>query len=497
MGVRTPEEYIKSLVDGRVVYFKGEKIPDVTKHWALKTTIDMCTVEYALANDPRYQDLFQETTDEGERTCFVYIPFISSQHLLRRRKILDTVSKTTLGRVGGVRNPGIDGLSALTVVSRRMDRQLGTDYGERVDAFRKYLQKHDLATALLMTDVKGDRSLRPSEQKSHQDYYLRIIEENADGIIIRGAKAHASWAPCANELILLPCRAMKEEDKDYAVACAVPANAKGVVMIEPERSISYQEENWADYPVSSGDYSSDAVVIFDNVFVPKERVFLTRSEWRFSSELVYMFANFHRLMANVGKYAEAEIIVGAAILAAECNGLERVSHIMNKIAWLIYYAEGFGALGQLACENCVVEPATKLVYPHPIYANMAKFFYADNFHQALKYVQDIAGGLASTVPSAEDFSNPETRPWLEKYLGGKAGIPTENRFRVMKLILDLSNAHKQIGAIQAEGSLQSQLLSIYALGDFERYKAAAKRAARVKDGKAHPIFGKLPDYPIR
>jgi 4-hydroxybutyryl-CoA dehydratase/vinylacetyl-CoA-Delta-isomerase len=378
-----------------------------------------------------------------------------------------------------------------------MDKKLGTRYAERVEGFRKYVQKNDIATALLMTDVKGDRSLRPSEQKLHKDYYLRIVEQSRDGIIIRGAKAHASWAPCSNELIILPCRAMKEEDKEYAIACAVPPNTDGIIMVQPERPVNFKEPNsWLDYPISSGDYSPDAVVVFNNVFVPNERVFM-KEEWQLSGDLVHMFANFHRLMANIGKYAEIELLVGAAILAAEYNGLEKVSHIRNKIAWLMYYAEGLGALSQLACINCLFETETKLAYPNPMYTNMVKFMYADNFHQALKYVQDIAGGLLSTAPSSEDFLNSETGPLLEKYLRGKSEIPTEKRFKIMKLIADLSNVHKQVGAIHAEGSLQSQLLSIYALGDFEKYKAAAKRAGGIKDDKLHPVFSQLPDYPIR
>jgi 4-hydroxybutyryl-CoA dehydratase/vinylacetyl-CoA-Delta-isomerase len=136
-----------------------------------------------------------------------------------------------------------------------------------------------------------------------------------------------------------------------------------------------------------------------------------------------------------------------------------------------------------------------LVYPNPMYANICKFYFADNWHQATKYIQDIAGGIVGTCPSSKDFFNPETRDLLDKYLGGKAGIPTEHRIRLVKLIRDLTSSYEDVLTIHAEGSLAAQKLSVYILADFERYKAAAKRAARIQDGTRHPIFDQLPEFP--
>jgi 4-hydroxybutyryl-CoA dehydratase/vinylacetyl-CoA-Delta-isomerase len=130
-------------------------------------------------------------------------------------------------------------------------------------------------------------------------------------------------------------------------------------------------------------------------------------------------------------------------------------------------------------------------------ANICKLFFADNWHQATKYIQDIAGGIVATVPSAKDYMNPETHDMIDKYLGGKDGIPTEHRIRLIKLIRDLTSTYEDVLTIHAEGSLAAQRLSIYSLADFERYKAAAKRAARIKDGTEHPIFSQLPEFPSK
>jgi 4-hydroxybutyryl-CoA dehydratase/vinylacetyl-CoA-Delta-isomerase len=225
-----------------------------------------------------------------------------------------------------------------------------------------------------------------------------------------------------------------------------------------------------------------------------ERVFMN-GEWQFSGDMAYVFADFHRVSADAYKYAELEILAGAALLMAEYNGLEKAHHIREKLSWLIMYAEGTEALGRAACEYAVTEPDSELVYPNPLYSNIAKFFFADNYHTAIKYVQDITGGIAATIPSSKDFFNPETRPLLEKYFGGKAGVPAEHRMRAVKLVRDLSSAHHAVTSIHAEGSLAAQRLSIFTLADFERFKTAARRTARISDGSEHPVFAALPRFP--
>ena len=128
-------------------------------------------------------------------------------------------------------------------------------------------------------------------------------------------------------------------------------------------------------------------------------------------------------------------------------------------------------------------------------ANIAKFFFADNWHHATKILQDIGGGIIATAPSSKDYLNPETHDIMEKYFGGKEGVPTEHRLRLIKLIRDLTSSYEDVLTLHAEGSMEAQKLSIYALADFERYKAAARRAARIRDGTEHPIFSQLPEFP--
>ncbi len=493
MAIITPEQYIESLKDGRVVYCDGERVEDVTQHPILQICRDWVAMDYVLQQDPRYQELVTEKNEEGELVSFALMPQRSREDLLRLREIVKLWARVSFGKPPGAKFVAKDGLNALTVVSQRVDRKHGTDYAERVEAYRQHLQRNDSAFAMAMTDVKGDRSLRPAQQQAHQDYYVRMVEERSDGIVVRGAKTHISQAPLCNEILVTPCRSMREEDKDYAVAFAVPVNAEGVTLISAEPEVS-EPGNFFDHPLTSAIYLNDATIIFEDVFIPEERVFL-KGEWEFAGDIAYMFANFHRLSAETYKAVELELFTGAAALMAEYNGVEKASHIRDQLTWLVMFTEATEVMGRAACEYCVSEPDSDLVYPNPMYANICKFYFADNWHQATKYIQDIAGGIAGTCPSSKDFLNPETHDLLDKYLGGKAGIPTEHRIRLVKLIRDLTSSYEDVLTIHAEGSLAAQKLSVYVLADFERYKAAAKRAARIKDGTKHPIFDQLPEFP--
>jgi 4-hydroxybutyryl-CoA dehydratase/vinylacetyl-CoA-Delta-isomerase len=493
MALKTPQQYIESLKDGRVMYLNGERVPDVTEHPILKVCRDWVAMDYVLNLDPRYQDLLTALDEDGERVSFALMPQRTREDLLRLREMVKLWARVCFGKPSGAKFVAKDGLNSVTVVSRRIDKKYGTNYAANVEAYRKHLQKNDLSFAMGLTDVKGDRSLRPSQQKGHQDYYIRIVEERSDGIIVRGAKTHISQAPLCNEVLIAPCRAMKEDDQAYAVAFGVPLNAPGITLISAEPEI-HEGFSLFDHPIAGSVFINDATIIFEDVFIPNERLFL-KGEWEFAGQVAYMFANFHRLSAETYKAMELELFTGAAALMAEYNGIEKVFHVREKLTWLVMYTEMIETLGLAAVEHCIQEPDSDFVYPNPMIANICKFQFANNWHEATKYIQDIAGGIVATCPSAKDYFNPATHALLDKYLGGKAGVPTEDRLRMVKLVRDLTSSYEDVLTIHAEGSLEAQKMSILQLADFDRYKASAKRAASVKNEKGHPIFDELPAFP--
>lgn len=494
MTIRTAEQYIESLKDDRVVYCMGERVKDVTVHPILRIAVNWLAMDYKLQHDPKYKKLLTEVNEHGELTSFSFLPKTSRKELLRLREVVKLCARIYYGKPPRSRYIGADALSALTVVAGKVDKAFNTDYSQRVNTYREFLQKTDAAIAVGMTDVKGDRGIRPSQQKLHKDYYVRIVEERKDGIVVRGAKAHVCGAPLCNEIVVIPGRAMREDDKEYAVSFAIPANTKGITFISAEPTIK-EPGNYFDYPVSSNIYINAAMVIFNDVFIPEDRIFL-KKEWQHAGDITYMFGNFHRTCAETCRAAELELLTGAAALMAEYNGVERASHIQDKLTWLISYAEAIEVLSRAACENCISEQESNLVYPNPVHANIAKFFFTDNWHQATKFVQDIAGGIVAIAPSAKDYDNPEIHELLDKYLGGKNGTSSEYRIRLAKLIRDLTSCYDDVTALNAEGSLAAEKLSIHAIADFDRYKAAASRAAGIKDGIEHPVFSQLPQFPV-
>lgn len=487
--IRTVEQYLDSLNDGRQIWCLGEKVSDVRTHPTLSSIIKTAAMDYVLPNHPDYRDLFVTKNEEGEDINFLLTAPRNSEELLRRRECFVVGMRTG----GGVllHCMGADALAAFTVTANVMDKEIGTNYSERVENYRKILQHQDLGITGGVTDVKGDRSLHPSKQKQHQDYYLRIVDKQKDGIVVRGAKVHISATPCANEVLCLPCRTHGEDDKDYALAFALPLNTPGIKLLAVEPvSRTYGEEGAFDYPKTSELPPTECLIVFDDVFVPWERVFMC-GEWQFSRTLTYAFASYHRLFGTCKMIGKLEAMTGAAALIAEYNGIEHVSHVRKKLAWMAMITEMVAQLGKAACLDPITEFGHDVVMPNRMAINSAKFTFASNFHQMCQHMQDIAGGLSTTVPTYRDWNNPEIQPYIEKYLSAKDGISTEDRLRVMRLIKDVTGNFWQIDTIHGEGSMAAQEMFLYGSADWDKLKAAAKRAAHIDGWQDHPVYGNL------
>ncbi len=493
MAIRTPQQYVESLRDGRVIFHDGEKVPDITVHPAFRPALNLGVILYILYQDPRFRPLLTVKLDNGEEAPFIFRRLTNAEDLLHRRDYILTLARICLGAGGGPCYVGPDALNALTVVSRKVDKDLRTHYVERVENYRTHLLKNDLAVAGAITDVKGDRMLRPAEQKPHKDFYVRWVGENKEGIVVRGAKFHISRTAICNEIFVSPTRAMREEDKDYAIAFAVPVNTPGVKLISASQEY-IEEGNLDEWPMSAARNTIEALIVFEDALIPWDRVFLNR-EWQYAGQIARMFGNFHRLYADTYKYADLEILTGVAALMAEYNGIEKSEHCRDERAWLVWYTETVGLLGKAACEQCYINPELGIAYPNQLYSNAAKFMFASFYHEAVRYVQDITGGIAADLPRFKNFLSPETKPYIEKYFKGKAEIPTEHRLRAVHLAKDVCSSFHMAATIHAEGSLPAQRIALTSVADWDRYKAIARRAARISDGSEHPLTRDLHPFP--
>ncbi|MGI8925233.1 MAG: 4-hydroxyphenylacetate 3-hydroxylase N-terminal domain-containing protein [Tepidiformaceae bacterium] len=475
MGLRTPQEYIDSLKDDRTVYYRGERVPDVTTHTVISKAVKHACVDYTMAEDPAHRDLAVVEEDGDSYSRYYKLP-ASVDDLLKRSALIE--ASTAMGKtlVPLVKEIGTDALFAMHRVMRIVDQKYEGGYLKRVQAFYRHCRDNDLTMSVAQTDVKGDRSAGPSNQP-HPDYYTRIVERRPDGIVVRGAKMHTSCTTNTNELIVLPTRAMAEQDADYAVAFAVPVATPGVKLVASPYGGSPKAE--FDAPLSAERKMMETITIFDDVFVPWERVFLA-GEYDFCGALALGFVEYHRFTAISYKLPLVDALIGSALLMSDMNGIQKAAHVREKIVWLISYAETLRALIEMSALRG--KPDDQGIYaPDALTVNMAKYHFAHNYHEALQHVQDIAGGMLVTGPGVEDFANPETGDLLRKYLGGRAGIDGEARTRAMNMVSDLTTGdfggYHAVLAIHAEGSLEAEKLMISRAYDGRRTLEYAKKIA--------------------
>jgi aromatic ring hydroxylase len=475
--LRTTTEYRESLRDGRRVFYRGERVEDVTEHPTFRHAVEHASLDYAMAHNPEHRSM--AVTQDGYSRYF-HVPR-SGEDLLERSALIEAATRAGKTLVVLIKEIGTDALFSLLALRK----QLGEPYASRIQAYYEYCRDGDLAMCVAQTDVKGDRSLVPSKQPN-PDAYLRIVEERPDGIVVRGAKAHTSVSINANELIVLPTRALRQEDRDYAVAFAIPVNTRGVTLVASPY-LTTKGKNEAEYPLSAERKMVETTTLFDNVFVPSERVFMA-GEWEHSGDLARGFVEFHRFTAISYKLPLVDALVGSALLASRVNGLDRAAHVREKLAWLISYAETLRALTHYAAQRCAVVDG--LAVPDTLLVNIAKLQFAQGLHTAFQHVQDIAGGLVATYPAPEDLDHPEYGAALARYLEGAGGATGAERLRAINLISDLSageyGGYQAVLAIHAEGSIEAEKLTIFAQYDRERAINYARWLAGIDRGHWPP-----------
>jgi 4-hydroxybutyryl-CoA dehydratase/vinylacetyl-CoA-Delta-isomerase len=455
MGLITPQAYKESLNDGRVVYYKGEKVENVATHPDLGVCTDLAAIDYEMAEDPKYRGMAVMTDPEtGEEISRYYYKPQNSEDLLKAHELIVAATELGDGFIPLAHDIGADALNAINITANIAGNQ---DYIDRIENYRKVLQQEDLATCAAVTDVKGNRFLRPSDaRQAHPDFYVRKVGQNDKGIIVRGAKVHITGAAYSNDIIVIPCRAMAEDDADYAVSFAIPANTKGIRQVcRPFRSKIGPLEFPNDRPLR---VHTDSLIIFDDVVVPWDRVFLC-GEWQHAATLVYNFALMHRRTGCSYRIPLSEQFVGVGAAIAEYNGISKAPHVREKLIDLVIYLETLKSLSKTACYDFVMRGG--LAVPNPIATNMAKYHFAHYYHDVVKIVQDLAGGLTVTAPSYKDYQLPELQADIDKYLQGVKEVSTENRLRMFDLIRRITSADLETICLHGEGSPMAERMTIF------------------------------------
>lgn len=476
MALRTAAEYLERLKKMKPnVYVGGRQVRRDDPILIVPTN----TVSYTFEaiNDPELRPLMLTKSHlTGEEINRFTNLNRSVDDLMKKQEMTRLLSH----RLGGCiqRCMATDTMNAIGVISKEIDDAKNTDYHKRFLEFLKYYQANDLVGSTTMTDVKGDRSKRPYQQ-SDPDLYLRVVEKRKDGIVVRGAKNHITMGPYVDEHLVIPTRALTKDEGDWAVAFAIPADADGIKNITRVTAPRPRIKLTAPY----NDYGvAESIVVFDNVFVPWERVFMC-GEWEFAGRMALTFAGFHRHSYCGCKPGITDIIMGASALVAEYNGVESSSHVKDELTELAIVAELVFASGIAAAVKGQTT-SSGIYVPAFLYSNTGRYLAGTNIFHEYDILVSLAGGLPSTLPPEEDWLNPDTGHDLEKYIMRRAGVSAEKLHRLFRFISDFScsavNGWSLYAGVHGGGSPVMERIGIKNEYDFESKKRIAKYLAGIE-----------------
>ena len=476
MTLMSKDRYVKSIRDlGAEVYMLGKRIPDVTRNGFTRLALEGIGGIYDLSRDPRYRDLLTQREARGAFSVYCSI-HRSREDLVNRVKVARFLCQRT-GVCTASRCCGWDAMNSLWHTTFEMDARLGTDYHRRLQRYVARARREDLTVAGALTDPKGARSLKPKHQPD-PDVYLRIVEEDRDGIVVRGAKSMIGGAVGSHEILVQPGAAFSEAERDHAVAAAIPLNAKGVTQIVDrqmgdERKL---EEGFDKGNVRFG--SSESLVLFDDVFVPRDRVFKA-GEHEFSGEAVSKFVLLHRMTLGGCLAGCGDVLTGAAALLAEYNGLTRP--LADRFIEMTYLSEAMYAQALGAAYAGQGTPSGAW-YPDPLLANVTKTSVTRMPYDIQRLAEDVGGGMVSCMPSERDLRSDRIGPDEEKYYRGLRDVTAEKRLRVARLLESMVFGPGKLSTLcmHGGGSPAAALLGIRQTADLESKKEMARRLAGIE-----------------
>ncbi len=483
MAMMTGEAYVESMRKLNLqVYMFGKKIDNPIDDPILRPSLNSVKATYDLAQNPEYEELMTATSSfTGEKVNrFLHI-HQNAEDLVKKVKMQRLLGQQTAACFQ--RCVGMDAFNAVYSTTFEIDKKYGTCYYKNFTEYAKYCQEHDFTVDGAMTDPKGDRGLAPHAQED-PDMYLRVVERRPDGIVVRGAKAHQTGAINSQEMIVMPTVSMGPEDKDYAVSFAVPTDAEGVIMIIGRQSCDTRKTEGTELDVGNSEFGGvEALVVFNDVFVPNERIFLN-GETEFAGMLVERFAGYHRQSYGGCKVGVGDVLIGAAAVAADYNGCAKASHIKDKLIEMTHLNETLYCCG-IACsaEGAPTESGNYMI--NLLLANVCKQNVTRFPYEIARLAEDIAGGIVVTAPSEADLRSPIVGPYVEKYMKGAAGVSVENRLRILRLIENLCLGTAAVGyrteSLHGAGSPQAQRIMISRQGNLTMKKDLAKKIAKIRE----------------
>ena len=476
------ESYLKSISNRNLkIYLMGELVENPLDHPIIRPSIEAMAETYDLAvREPLLASVKSPYTGENINR-FLHIAE-SSEDLFLQNKM-----QRKLGQLTGTcfqRCVGMDAFNALHSVTYEIDEKYSTEYHSNFVNFLTEMHRSNLVVGGAMTDVKGDRSKLPHEQED-EDLYLRIVDRNKDGVFVKGAKAHQTGCINSHWMVVMPTLRLTDKDKDYAIVGAIPVDADGITYIYGRQSCDTRSMEPGEYDVGNKYFAGqEAMVIFDNVFIPNKYIFMN-GEFDFASMLVERFTTYHR-RSYVCKAGVGDVLIGAAATIAEYNGVEEASHIKDKIVEMNKLNETIYATGIASSLQGNITKSGNFINDD-LLANVCKQHVTKETFEIGRIAQDLAGGLVGSMPSGIDFNEGDMSEDLKKYLKGKKDINSEDRVKILRLIENMTLGRNAVAylteSLHGAGSPQAQRVQIRRGVDMEKKKEFAKKLSGVTERK--------------
>jgi 4-hydroxybutyryl-CoA dehydratase / vinylacetyl-CoA-Delta-isomerase len=493
MPIKSGAEYIQSLRNRHLkVYLFGDLVKEPVDHPMIRPSINAVAETYDIANEEPELASANSSLTGTKVNRFLHISE-NAMDLVNQNKMQRKLGQLTATCFQ--RCVGMDALNSLYSTTYEMDGKYGSVYHKHLIDFIRMVQRENFVIGGAMTDVKGDRSLSPSQQED-PDMFVHIVKRDKEGVYISGAKAHQTGCINSHWIIVMPTMRLRPEDKDYALVGAVPADSKGITYIYGRQSCDTRSMEEGDLDAGNARFSGqEAMIIFDNVFIPNDLIFMN-GEYEFASMLIERFTCYHR-RSYVCKTGLGDVLIGASAAIADYNGIANASHIKDKLVEMTHLNETIFAAG-IASSYQSHRTASGNYQNDDMLANVCKHNVTRFPYEISRLAQDIAGGLMVTMPSEKDFRSPDTGPLLEKYLKGRKGVSTENRVRVLRLIENMTLGRNAVGylteSMHGAGSPQAQRIQIARQMQLEYKKKLAKHIANIVEGEANELNLEQSDY---
>lgn len=483
MALMTPEQFEESLKPLKPrVFMNGKRVESVLDNPNTRTVVEANKASYEWALDPECKDVMSCYSPLIGETVNRYTHVSASTDDLMAKAMAGTFTAERLGTCI-YRCVGYDAFHALAATTWEMDEKLGTGYHPRFLEYLKMVQKNDLSVAGALTEPRGSRKKRTLEW-TDPFLSLKVTEKRDDGIVVRGAKINISGAFASHELVVLPQSAHGPDEEEYALAFAVPTDAEGITYICQYSPYSAEREQAGDiYELGNPLFGQreTSMVVFDNVFVPWDRVFHC-GETAYSGKFVTRFARTHRMTCGgTCKVGFMNQIIGACKLIQEYKGLDSITHINDQITEMVVLRETGRACGMAAAQLGKEEPPGSGVFlPDEVMGNVAKLNICNSFWRTMALAGDIGGGLIVTLPSLKELKNPETSKYVEEFYSFGSDEPTENILKVHKLLQHWTAGQHGVGTWHGAGPVQAQRIMLQRVVDFEREKDLVKKTLKIE-----------------